>query len=182
MLAALAQPIHIINKKEVEIKEAFSKNQTQIKLNEEKEKKLFIINYDPILTEGTLNIRLDEMTSYFSQYGEIEEIKFKQGGNPNSVTKKFGFVVFEHEKGLENALKSGEFHDINGKQIVCKRSLLKDELNDLKLQRKYGEASFERKSSMENKQIIANEEKTIIITENHLVNDKKKCSKPNTLK
>ena len=74
------------------------------------------------------------MYEYFKLFGQIENLRLKHG-RVGGKSKNYGFVLFSYPNGLNNALKVGDEHTIRGCEVICKKSLLKDELNELKIEK-----------------------------------------------
>jgi len=64
--------------------------------------------------------------------------------------KQFGFILYKTAEGLQNAMDHGEQHLINGRELICKISLTKDELHSLKQEKKQNETSLENSSNKNN--------------------------------
>jgi hypothetical protein len=60
---------------------------------------------------------LDELSSYFEQYGEIEDLNltFKR----ENKGKGFGFLLFKDHQSMENVLDDYTKHEINGVWFEC---------------------------------------------------------------
>ena len=74
------------------------------------------------------------MYEYFKLFGQIENLRLKHG-RVGGKSKNYGFVLFTYPDGLNNALRVGDEHTIKDCEVICKKSLLKDELNELKIEK-----------------------------------------------
>ena len=75
------------------------------------------------------------MFEYFKQYGKIDNLRLKHGKAQGGRSKNYGFVLYTKPNGLNNALKIGDEHTVRDCIVICKKSLLKDELNELKMEK-----------------------------------------------
>ena len=75
------------------------------------------------------------MFEYFKHFGQIDSLRLKHGKAQGGRSKNYGFVLFKKPAGLNKALDVGDEHIVNDCLVICKKSLLKDELNELKMEK-----------------------------------------------
>ena len=122
---------HTIIGKEVDINEAFTKEQTRNKLLEEKSRKLYITGIPKELGEA-------EIEAYFKRFGVIVSTRVIH--DPSKKKEKgYGFVLFQTQGGLKNSVSIGEYHTISGVILECKQTLLREEMNSGAEKSKIGE-------------------------------------------
>lgn len=67
---------------------------------------------------------LDDLTSWFSRYGELEEAALLEDRTTNEQ-RGFGFVTFKQLESVKKALEDYSVHQIQGKWVECKVALPK---------------------------------------------------------
>ena len=80
------------------------------KVQEEKERKVFVVNLSHEITE-------DHLRKYFSQFGAIEEVRIIKNKEVGTI-RGFGFILFRDRISYIRVFEKGDFHLINGKQVV----------------------------------------------------------------
>jgi RNA recognition motif-containing protein len=119
---------HTIRGKAVQIKMAFSKEQTREKLMRERKRKLFIDTIPESLSK-------ENFEDYFSKFGDIEEIRVIHEKRKNGTKKNFCFILFAEEKGLEKCMEKGGEHIIMGHALLCNQTKLREELKVIQLKK-----------------------------------------------
>lgn len=71
-----------------------------------------------------------DMESYFKQFGDIEDVRIIRDKEEN-VMRGFGFVLFKDRLSYNRVFEHGEIHQIKGKDVECRRVLLRDELQNM---------------------------------------------------
>lgn len=117
---ALKTKTHSIRGKKIEIKKAFTKEQTREKLLDEKQRKLYITGIAKYLNKR-------DMKNYFRRFGEVEDTRIIHDPSKNKE-KGFGFVLFAEYQSLDRALDKGLYHSIKGCSLECKRTRLREEI------------------------------------------------------
>ena len=122
---------HSIKDEPIQIKWAFSKDQCQKKLIDEKFKKVYISKLSP-------NVTPDLLRTHFGQFGPVYDIRVIMD-KQTQKHKGFGFVLYKDRASLSKALEAGrtqiiepqneEVHLLKPKkQICCCQTFLRDEL------------------------------------------------------
>lgn len=84
---------HKIMDKKIELKRAYTKEETREKLLDEKMRKLYIVGIPKFLTQKKIQ-------DYFEQFGEVLDTRVIH--DPNKGKEKgYGFVLFATQRGLE---------------------------------------------------------------------------------
>ncbi|XP_029918382.1 heterogeneous nuclear ribonucleoprotein A0-like [Myripristis murdjan] len=117
--AAMAARPHVIDRSNVEVKRAVSREDANRPEALAKVKKIFV---------GGLKdeIEPDHLTEYFSQYGVVEKsevISDKESGRKRG----FGFVYFEDNDSADKAVLL-KFHTVQGHKVEVKKALTKQEM------------------------------------------------------
>jgi RNA recognition motif-containing protein len=107
----------------MQIKRAYTKEQSRKKIVDEKYRKVFIVGLPGDLSE-------EETKTHFSKFGAVQEVRIIHD-KPSNTPRGFGFVLFENRKGLVNVLNDGEIQIINKKKVECRPTLLREELKRL---------------------------------------------------
>ena len=131
----------------MQVKRALTKEQSRMKLLEEKKRKLFLIN----LPEEA---QKEPIHQYFTKYGEVEDTRIIREKKKKKI-KIFGFVLFRKENDMRKVFKDGLVHDVQGVQIECKPTLLREELKTIKQQK----AIEQKEKNLENKRRKRREKK-----------------------
>ena len=87
---------------------------------DEKERKVFVVNLSHEITEGRLVLTVDDLKDYFSQFGEIEEVRIIKNKEEN-VMRGFGFILFYDRVSYNKVFELSETHKINGRQVVSNK-------------------------------------------------------------
>ena len=110
---------HVIDNKKIDCKPAFPKEKI-VKFSGSR--KVFVGGLMPEITNS-------EFTTYFSQYGNIEDsIVMKDRGSGKA--RGFGFVTYEKEQSVEDVMKNYHNHFLRGKWIECKRAVAKEKMSE----------------------------------------------------
>lgn len=106
--------------KEIECKDALSKDDSNARVNNEKLRKIFIGGLPQEATEKDLE-------DYFHQYGEIRttRIIYKQD---SKASRGFGFIIFKDRMSAQAVIDRREDHYIKGKWVDCKSAILRQEM------------------------------------------------------
>lgn len=110
------------------MKEALTKEQTRLKLLSERERKLYIEDIPTKLTK-------EEFQNHFSKYGEIESLRVIHEKRKNGTQKNFAFVLFKDKISLQKSVEISTLHKINGFEIDCKPTKLREELKEIQLKK-----------------------------------------------
>lgn len=113
---------HKILGKKVELKRAYTKEQTREKLLDEKMRKLYIIGIPKDLEESTIQ-------KYYEEYGSVQDTRVihdPEKGKENG----YGFVLFKTREGLQKSLVQGNDHIIDGYQLECRQTMLREEMKN----------------------------------------------------
>lgn len=87
---------HVIMGKKVELKKAFTKDETMDKLLDEKNRKVYI-------TGISSRLQVSDLNQYFSKFGKIEDTRIIH--DPQKPKQKgIGFVLFVEEKSYYEVL------------------------------------------------------------------------------
>jgi len=114
----------------MEVKRAVSKEESKSNLNQEKDRKLILLNINPSITQ-------EQISTYFSQFGKIEEIRLIIEKKEKKLHEKsFAFVLYKDSLSMNCALELGENHTIAGFQIVVQQAMLRDDLKQKTKQEK----------------------------------------------
>lgn len=119
---------HILMGKQIQLKQAFSKEQTRLKLLDEQKRKLYIENIPEELFK-------EHFEKYFKVFGELEEIRVIHDKRKNGTKKNFCFILFKKAEGLNNLLVKGSTHTIEGHVLECRQTKLREELKAIQLQK-----------------------------------------------
>lgn len=111
---------HIILGKKVDLKKAFTKEQTRDKLIREKQRKIYITGIPKTMERKTI-------AKYFSKFGKVEDTRIILDRYKTKY-KGFGFVLFKSDKSLAKVLKSGHSHKVGGVILDCRQTMLREEL------------------------------------------------------
>jgi RNA recognition motif-containing protein len=112
---------HKILDKKIELKRAYTKEETRDKLMEEKLRKLYIVGIPKTVSEK-------KVQEYFEQFGEVLDARVIH--DPNKGKQKgFGFVLFANSKSLVASQATGGKHAIQGHILECRQTMLKLEAN-----------------------------------------------------
>uniref|UniRef100_A0A803MGM8 RRM domain-containing protein n=1 Tax=Chenopodium quinoa TaxID=63459 RepID=A0A803MGM8_CHEQI len=104
---------HIINDKQVEIKRTIPKG-AAAQTNGFKTKKIFVGGIPATVTE-------DELKDFFSKYGNVMEHEIILD-HATKRSRGFGFVVFDHEKVVDEILADGNMIDMSGSRVEIKKA------------------------------------------------------------
>jgi RNA recognition motif-containing protein len=104
---------HTIMGKKVDLKKAFTKEQTRDKLLDEKQRKVYITGIPKKLDRKTI-------AKYFSKFGKVADVRIIHDQNKSSKHKGFGFVLFARGDSLGKVLKSGHSHKVGGVILDCR--------------------------------------------------------------
>lgn len=150
----LKSQLHIVDGKAVECKIAVPKESMNVQsfsqVNEKTEfsqmednngaynpRKIFVGGLPPLLKEGAINLKSEEMKKYFLQFGELEEciiMHDKISGRPRGkyINKiGFGFVLFKNVDSADRVMKEKNSHNLMGKWIDCKRAQPKELITEV---------------------------------------------------
>uniref|UniRef100_H2L3B7 RRM domain-containing protein n=1 Tax=Oryzias latipes TaxID=8090 RepID=H2L3B7_ORYLA len=115
--AAMAASPHTVEGNWVEVKRAVPKKQADESEARAKVKKIFV--------GGLKNdIQEDDLTDYFSQYGEVENSEI-MSEKDTGKKRGFGFVHFTDHYAADMAV-AVPFHTVNGHRVEVKKSVPKD--------------------------------------------------------
>ena len=59
----------------------------------------------------------EEFKSFFEKFGKIAECQIMQD-HSTGRSRGFGFVTYDSEESVENALTQGRMHELDGKQVI----------------------------------------------------------------
>lgn len=128
VLGPIDQPKeHFILGKQVQLKQAFSKEYTRQKLLDEQKRKLF-------LEEIPKDMEKEEFQKYFKKYGELEEVRVIHKKRKNGTEKHFCFVMFKHQDDFNKVLAEKTTHIINGVSLECRQIKLREELKTIQIE------------------------------------------------
>lgn len=67
------------------------------------------------------------MEAYFSQFGLVmtSKIIYK---HDSSVSRGFGFVIFDKKESADRVIELRDHHYMNGKWVDCKSAILRQEM------------------------------------------------------
>uniref|UniRef100_A0A3P9I8H3 RRM domain-containing protein n=1 Tax=Oryzias latipes TaxID=8090 RepID=A0A3P9I8H3_ORYLA len=117
--AAMAASPHTVEGNWVEVKRAVPKKQTDESEARAKVKKIFV--------GGLKNdIQEDDLTDYFSQYGEVENSEI-MSEKETGKKRGFGFVHFTDHYAADMAV-AVPFHTVNGHRVEVKKAVPKQEM------------------------------------------------------
>ncbi|XP_004073087.1 heterogeneous nuclear ribonucleoprotein A0-like [Oryzias latipes] len=117
--AAMAASPHTVEGNWVEVKRAVPKKQADESEARAKVKKIFV--------GGLKNdIQEDDLTDYFSQYGEVENSEI-MSEKDTGKKRGFGFVHFTDHYAADMAV-AVPFHTVNGHRVEVKKSVPKQEM------------------------------------------------------
>lgn len=116
---ALSWKKHLFLKKEISVKPADSKAETEKQNLEERARKIFIVN----LAHHT---KKEDLRKHFSQFGVIESIDL-------FTHKGYGFILFKQKLSVTNALEHPDDHMILGQKIEVRPVLNANERNQMKV-------------------------------------------------
>lgn len=113
---------HVLKGKKVETKKAFSKEESRVKLFDEKERKLYITGIAKFMTKRDLR-------GYFKRFGEVQDTRIIHDPEKNK-DKGFGFVLFLEPDSLDRALSKGLYQTVKGCTLECRRTRLREEIRN----------------------------------------------------
>lgn len=111
---------------QIECKDALSKNDSNMRVNDEKVKKIFIGGLPPDATEGALRSP-DALADYFGKFGEIKTCRIIYK-HDSQVSRGFGFIIFQHKEAADAVIQHRNEHFIGGKWVDCKSAILRQEM------------------------------------------------------
>ena len=76
----------------------------------------------------------DDFRSYFSKFGEIEEVRVIHKTRKNGTKKNFCFVMFKSPKSFQAVLNQSTHHIIKGIEIHCRQIKLREELKNIQIE------------------------------------------------
>ena len=105
---------HKVQNQEILVERYFSNEETEQKLEEEKDRKIFV---------GGLPENLDSegLRKYFQDFGDVEHANVVVS-HENMKSRKFGFVIFKTLEDVEKVLKEDHFIT---KKVECYRFQMK---------------------------------------------------------
>jgi len=104
------------------VKKALTKEQTRLKLLDERYRKLF-------LTDLGENVDTQMIQTFFGKYGELEDVRVIVDQKKSKKKKKYGFVLYKEREPLAEVVKLGcKIEIAPGTIIDCKQTLLREEL------------------------------------------------------
>lgn len=119
-LHIVTQMTHKLCGKEVECKQALSKQDSNHRVNEEKSKKVFVGGLPLEATENDLH-------DYFKKFGEIKACRIIYK-HESSISRGFGFVIFGTKEIADEVLLKKDQHYIKGVWVDCKSAILRREM------------------------------------------------------
>ena len=111
-----------------------------MKLMSERNRKLYLEDIPP-------NLKRQHFQSYFSKYGQLEYIRVFNEKRRNGAQKNYAFVLFKKEADALTALKAGPNHVIQGFEVFCKITKLREELKALQDDKQKGGEAAEKGAS-----------------------------------
>lgn len=127
-LRVVTQMTHKLCGKEVECKQALSKQDSNQRVNEEKSKKVFV---GGLPLEATEN----DLYEYFKKFGEIKACRIIYK-HESSISRGFGFVIFGTKEIADEVLMKKDQHYIKGVWVDCKSAILRREMEVMNLMNK----------------------------------------------
>ena len=118
---------HVIDGKKVDPKPCTPKDIQKQKKEAEIE---HIKRYKIFVGGLTQNMTVDEVRTYFEQFGPTAEVVFALTKGEDRKNKGFGFVTFETEIGATAAVEK-HFHEIGGKTVEAKRATPRDKMRSV---------------------------------------------------
>lgn len=112
---------------QIECKDALTKVDSNMKVNEEKIKKIFVGGLPHEVTESRQESSSGQLEEYFSKYGEIKTCKIIYK-HDTMISRGFGFVIFFTREAAEKVIEDQDNHYINGKWVDCKSAILRQEM------------------------------------------------------
>lgn len=127
-LHVVTQMTHKLCGKEVECKQALSKQDSNQRVNEEKSKKVFV---GGLPLEATEN----DLYEYFKKFGEIKACRIIYK-HESSISRGFGFVIFGTKEIADEVLMKKDQHYIKGVWVDCKSAILRREMEVMNMMNK----------------------------------------------
>lgn len=118
---------------QIECKAAFSKIDSNARVNDEKTRKIFVGGIPLECTERRLVNDEDHLKEYFGRFGEIKNCRIIYKHESN-VSRGFGFVIFKDKEAADEVIARKDEHYIHGKWVECKTAILRQEM-----EQKYGQ-------------------------------------------
>lgn len=125
---ALSKVGHLfLDGKEIECKLALSRDQSKIHNVFETQKKIFVSNLGPHLTE-------EDICNYFSVYGPVAKVRIVTCIDSDQ-SRGFGYITFDSESAAKSALESRTAHYIRGILVDVKPAITKTDIEDYKIKK-----------------------------------------------
>lgn len=105
---------------QIECKDALTKHDSNVKVNDEKSRKVFIGGLPHDITQ-------DQLKEYFGKYGYIKTCRIICK-HDSRVSRGFGFVIYADQNAVDQVIKHRDEHYINGKWVDCKSAILRQEM------------------------------------------------------
>jgi len=96
--------------RKVEVKEYLTGEEANIKLNKEKQRKIFVGGLP-------LSVNNEILKSYFQQFGKVVEANIVYN-HETMKSRGFGFVIFQDEQTVQEVLSRYDDHHLYNKWVV----------------------------------------------------------------
>ncbi len=132
--ALQSMDVHVVDGIRIEIKNSFSKRESQLREQQQAPRKVFIDNIP-------LSVDKFQLANFFSTFGEVQEANVMQKSKKHS----FGFVVFKDEEVAQSLI--GESLILAGGTIFIHQALSKQEM---KVQKQKAKSAANSSNSAKN--------------------------------
>jgi RNA recognition motif-containing protein len=108
--SAILNKDHWMIGRKVEVKEYLTGEEANIKLNKEKQRKIFVGGLP-------LSVNNEILKSYFQQFGKVVEANIVYN-HETMNSRGFGFVIFQDEQTVQEVLSRYDDHHLYNKWVV----------------------------------------------------------------